>query len=83
MLNVGGTIFPVLRKYLQPDKCGESREVLEFNKYKFNPHFYKQLLEKNSPYKDHRLILGSVWETICSPNVVKDQHGNYIMDAKP
>ena len=24
-----------------------------------------------------------MWETICSPNAVKDQHGNYIIDVNP
>ena len=84
MLNVGGTIFPVLRKYLQPDNCEELGEVLDLNK-EFDikkcvrSGFYKQLLMKNSPYKDYRLILGNLWETICSPNAVKDQHGNFII----
>ena len=86
MLNVGGTIFPVFRKYLQPDNFEELGEVLDLNK-EFDTKkgvrslFYKQLLVKNSPYKDYRLILGNLWETICSPNAVKDQHGNYIIDG--
>ena len=89
MLNVGGTIFPVLRKYLQPDNCEELGEVLDLSK-EFNiskggvshAHmFYQRLLMKNSPYKDHRLILGNIWEKICSPNAVKDQHGNYVIDG--
>ena len=89
MLNVGGTIFPVLRKYLQPDNCEEFGEALDLSK-EFNiqlcntsGNFYQTLLVKNSPYRDHRLILGNLWETICSPNAVKDQHGNYIIDANP
>ena len=86
MLNVGGTVFPVLRKYLQPDNCEKFGEVLDLNKEfdikKGVSHmFYKKLLMRNSPYKDHRLILGNLWETICSPNAVKDRHGNYIIDG--
>ena len=88
MLNVGGTIFPVLRKYLQPDNCEEFGEVLDLNRTFGIPRnpchlFYQRLLLKNSPYENHRLILGNLWETICSPNAVKDQHGNYIIDANP
>ena len=94
MLNVGGTIFPVLRKYLQPDNWEELGEAIDLNKtFDFkrflqfdrqpDRFFYQPLLVKNSPHKDQRLILGNVWETICSPNAVKDQHGNYIIDGNP
>ena len=92
MLNVGGTIFPVLRKYLQPDNCEELGEVLDLPRANLNPSdpnfispsdFYEQLLVKESPYKDHRLIFGNLWETICSPNAVKDPQGNYVIDRNP
>ena len=95
MLNVGGTIFPVHRKYLQPNNWEELGEAVDLNKtFDLTPYpmqhgmrpdrfFYQPLLVKTSPYKDHRLILGNLWEKICSPNAVKDQHGNYIIDGNP
>ena len=64
MLNVGGTIYPVLRKYLEPTKS-----TVQCN----------QLFGYLRRGAECSLVLGNLWQTISDPDAPKDENGYYII----
>ena len=89
MLNVGGTVYPVLREYLEPD--GDTlilTEETEGNVFA-EVELEEQLMQKFSDDKLivsstwRYLVLGNLWDTINNDKCPKDQQGNYIINGDP
>ena len=91
MLNVGGTVYPVLREFLEPD----SRTLILTEEFSVSDDMYDYEPDEPSdldlllyhkmgdlstwPY----LVLGNLWDTINSGKCPKDHQGNYIINGDP
>ena len=77
MLNVGGTVYPVLRKYLKPtDKTITFKEGNYHDEKKYN-----DILSKDCKVDDGLLVLGKLWDVVSDPNALKDRDGNFVVDS--
>ncbi len=76
MLNVGGTIFPILGKYLIPSR--NTHRFSEADRCKTQTLTLYSAL-RTSESTDGLLVLGNLWKML--PNTQQDPDGNYIVDC--